>query len=300
MHHVEQRGDEHEGELQWLGHAGEEGGQGAGCHEGADDLAAALIRAQVHGQGGAWQAEHHDWEESGLVASNDAVHGALSVLPDTGALCGGGGRGGRIDGGLAGLEVTDVVDADDIKPEDGVQRVVQARRDEQAVGHTVDARTRGAKALDGGTKVEERVVDEGPYKVEDGGDHDGKKRGEDGNEAAAGEEGQEVRQFGAVKTVIDHRGHDAGEDAEKDVAVTDGIPALGGPFHGVIASKRFGIFDAAVTSDGIGAQQLHEGGIGEEAGQSGGTVGVLGQAKGDSDGEDPAQVIQHGTAGADE
>ena len=178
--------------------------------------------------------------------------------------------------------------------------MVQTRRNEQAVGHAVDARTRSTEALDGGTEVEERVVNEGPYEVEDGGNHDGEKRSEDGDEAAAREEGQEVRQLSAMEAVIDHRRHDACKDAEKNVAVTDCIPTFSRPFDGFVARKSLGIFDAAIAGHRVGAQELHEGGIRQETGQCGGTIGVFGQAKGDGYGEDPAQVIQHGTTGADE
>ena len=264
MHHVEQRGDEHEGELQRLGHSGEEGSQSAGGHEGADDLALALIRAQVHGECRTRQTEHHDREEARLVAAHDALDRALAVGPNTRAISGRGrGRGG-VDGGLAGLEVTDVVDTDDVEPEDGVQCVVQASRDEQAVGHAVDAGTRRAQALDGGTEVEQRVVDERPHKVEDPGDNHGEDRGKDRHQSAAREEGEEVRQLSAVETVIYPGRHDAGEDAEEDVAAAHSIPAFRGPFQRLIAGQRGGVFDAAVAGHGLRAEQFHKRGEGQE------------------------------------
>ena len=76
---VKHRRDEHKGELQRLGNAGEEGREGRGQHDAADFNAVFRSRAVIDRQRRARQAEHHDREEARLIASRDADNaGAVS------------------------------------------------------------------------------------------------------------------------------------------------------------------------------------------------------------------------------
>src|SRR3546814_8174113 len=63
MDRVEQRRDEHEAELDRLGHSGQEAGESQAEQHAADRLAPLGPRFVIHGEAGGGQAEHHDREK---------------------------------------------------------------------------------------------------------------------------------------------------------------------------------------------------------------------------------------------
>ena len=81
----------------------------------------------VHRQARAGQTEHHDREKSSLITTGD---------PDNRFAFGQGFR--------AAKEVRNIVDIGHVEPENAVQRVVQADRNQQAIKKAVDARTNRA------------------------------------------------------------------------------------------------------------------------------------------------------------
>ena len=78
MHQIQQRSREHEQEFQWLGHAGQEGGDRNGQQHPANHWATRFRRSRYIASA-APQTKHHDWEEArheharGAVACVEAV-----------------------------------------------------------------------------------------------------------------------------------------------------------------------------------------------------------------------------------
>ncbi len=112
---VERRRQEHEAELDGLGDAGQETGQGQRQEHAAHGLASFGAGGAVHGQASRRQAEHHHREEAAHERTGGRVAGEEAV---------------QVAGGAVEI-------ADD-EPGDVVQDVVQAGDDEQPVQHAVD------------------------------------------------------------------------------------------------------------------------------------------------------------------
>ena len=226
MHQVEQRSNEHEGELEGFGDAGEERSKSTGHHERADCLLALGVSAHPHCKGCARKTEHHDREEATLVATNFADDIADAVCPGAGAGCCVGCSCGSFEGLGTTEEVTNVVDADNVEPEDRVQSVVQAGRDQQAVSEAVEAGAKSTHRFDRLTEAEQCVVNQRPEEVENRSKNDREERSEDWDQTATREECEEVWQLRCVEAVVHPSGKNTDQDTDQDVLVVDGAPAL--------------------------------------------------------------------------
>jgi hypothetical protein len=136
VHEVQHRRHEHEGEFQRLGDTGQEGGKRTRHHDTQHFRFVLWTRAVVDSQRSTRQTKHHDWEEARLVTTGDT---------DNRFTC--------FDGLCAAQEVRNIVNTGNVKPEYGVQRVVQTDRDQQTVEERVDARTDRTQFLDVLTEV---------------------------------------------------------------------------------------------------------------------------------------------------
>ena len=163
MQHVKQGCDEHEGELERFGDAGEKGGETSGYHQRCDARLVFRLGGVVNRQRRTGQAEHHDREETGLVAASDTEDGLAF--------------GERLGGAE---EVRDVVDAGDVEPEDAVKRVVQTNRNQDAIEEAVDAGADRAEVGDRLSEMHETAVDVGPDRHHCERDEDHHDRSDDG------------------------------------------------------------------------------------------------------------------------
>ena len=112
------------------------------------------------------------------------------------------------------------------------------------------------------------------------------RAGDNGHGALAGEEGQHVRQLGALELVVAHCTDDAGQDAG------EGVGDLG-ESHGVDFVLHHGGSDGG---NGAGRQQGGDHQPGDQTSQTGGAVGLFCQANGHADGEQDGHVINQGAA----
>ena len=163
--------------------------------------------------------------------------------------------------------------------------MVQAGRDQQAVGHAVDAAADdgSCSATASPTHVSPELNTGYSERHEDTDDETG-DGGEDGNEPAPVEESEVVGQLGAVEPLPQNRGqqthHDAGEHTVVDqrlVAVRVGLAFEDDRRHGL---------EHAVDDH-----------VSDHGGQGGGTVGLLGPSDGDTHREDERQPGEHCLAG---
>ncbi|CRQ64570.1 hypothetical protein PAERUG_P47_London_12_VIM_2_12_12_01943 [Pseudomonas aeruginosa] len=239
MQQVEQRREEHEGELHRLGDAGEEGGQGHRQEQPADQLAPLRTGVAVHRQAGGGQAEHHHREHPGheLAALRVAGEIARQVAGDD----------------APGFRVGE---ATEDEPHQVVEDVVQPGDDQQAVQH---AEGEGAEAAAFQHELAEAVdalLQRWPDHPEQQAQADRADPGGDRHEAAAAEERQVFRQLHVLEAVIQGASHqaadDAGEHAHVDARidhlehrdhhqVADGAGEAGGAI--VVASETDGDAD---------------------------------------------------------
>ncbi len=155
--------------------------------------------------------------------------------------------------------------------------MVQAERDQHAVGEPVDERAERARAADelaeaGQPRVEDRI--EVAHRERD---EQARQRHHDRDEAPAAEESEVGRQLDGVVAVEQPRGdqadHDAGEHAVVDLGLVAGLVDLAGEHD-----RRHGL-----------EHRLHHQ-VADDGGQRGRTVGLPGETDGDTDGEQQRQV----------
>ncbi len=178
MHKVQPGREEHERKFNRLRHAGDEGSDGRREQKARGALFVLRLGSRVHREAGARQAEHHNREEAGHVLPRHAV-------------C-----------TLARPEVPEVVHVRRVKPEHGVQSVVQAERDEQTVEEAVERRAESAEAQDSLAESDQRVVQKRPDKVQNRAEKNGNAARHDGYAPLAAEERKGVRQLGVTEFVV--------------------------------------------------------------------------------------------------
>ena len=110
------------------------------------------------------------------------------------------------DAAVDGEEVFRAAETDRVKPEDIVERVVQARRDEETVERGVKACANCAEISDAFSERDQAGENERPDEKEREGGGDGKKARQYGDAAFAAEEGEPVRETGVLETVITCKG----------------------------------------------------------------------------------------------
>ncbi|MNE37073.1 hypothetical protein D3C80_1309110 [compost metagenome] len=265
MDGVEDRRQEHEGELDRLGHAGQEGGQGQGEQHPPDFLAAFGPGRVIHGQTGGGQAEHHDGEE--------AAH------EDAGA-------------GITREEAVQVarraVEIPDDEPGDVVQDVVQAGDDQQPVEQAIDEQAELTRADDRAAEDVDGVVDAGESQTHSGGHDQTRHSGHDRHEATSRKECQIVGQLEGREAVVAGPGDQAGDDADGHAQPRQGLILEG--FRGC----RCGV--GAQPRDHLGRDRQQD--LGrldrdqetDHARQAGRAIVVPGQTHGDTDGEQQTQI----------
>ena len=276
VHHVQREREEHERELERLGHAAQHRADGSGANQADGGLALGGLGGLDHRDGSAGDTEHHAREEAGHVHADGPVdHGAVGhgvALHERAPVRG------------------QIAQADGVKPEHVVQRVMQTGRDQQAVEEGVDAGAHRAHALDAVADGNQHAEDHRPDEQQDRGDDDGDHAGHDSDGALAGEEGQHVRQLGALELVVAGGADDAGEDAGErvgDLGERNGVDRISDHTRG----------DGA---HGAGGQQRGHHQPGNQTGQAGGTVVLLGQADGHADGEQKRHIVNQRRAGLHE
>ena len=196
--------------------------------------------------------EHHAGEEAGHI---HAEAPANDIAGDA-----------DIAGLKAGPVVLQVSEADGVKPEYIVQRVVQAGRDEQTVKECIDAGADTVHADDAFANSYQRAEDDRPYEQQDNGYRDGNQTGYDGNAALAAEECQPVRELRVFEAVIAACADDTGDDSDKYVL-------------DLVKCQRFYriIRDCGhQRGNNAGAQQVGHHQPGYQTGQCRGTLAVVG------------------------
>jgi hypothetical protein len=262
--HVERPGDEHEGELERLGHAGQEAGQCGADHDAADSLLLRGLGLLPDRQGGGRQGEHHDGEEAGHERSGlrVAVEEPLDVA-------------GVRDS--AGLVLTEQ------EPRTGVEDVVQAQRDQQPVERAVDEATDDVVVGNPVGDVLEAFVERRVDQAEQDRDDDRRERRDHGDETPPSEERQVVGQLDPVVALPQQTCGDAHDDAAQDAVVDQLLGAALG--RRVQDERRHRIPDALE----------HE--VADDGCECGGAVGLLGQADRHADREEQRQVGEQCVAG---
>ena len=168
--------------------------------------------------------------------------------------------------------------------------MVQAGRDEQAVEECVDACADAAHADDGFADRNERAEDDRPDEQQNDGYHDGNQTGYDRNAALAAEECQPVGKLRVLEAVVARRTDDACDDRDKDVL-------------DLIERERLDLIvcdGRHERGDDAGAQQIGHHQPGNQTGESGCTVSVIGQTDRDTDNEQPSHVVDQRAARLDE
>ena len=176
---VQGEAQEHEAELEGLGNAANEGADGGGGHQ--TDGSLLVLGGVDHSQSSAGDTEHHAGEEAGHVHTEAPAH---------------------VGGGFTGPVVGQVAQADGVEPEHVVQGVMQTGGDQQAVEEGVQTGANAAQADDAVAQQNQSIEDDGPDEEQDDGNNDGNQAGDDGHAALAAEEGQPVRQLGALELVV--------------------------------------------------------------------------------------------------
>ena len=161
--------------------------------------------------------------------------------------------------------------------------MVQAQRNQHAVGEPVDERAKCTRAADelaeaGQPRVEDRIEVAHREREEQTG-----HRHHDRDEAPASEESEVRRQLDGVIAVEEPRGEQADEDAGEHAVVDQGLVAI--------------LVDLAGEHDrrhGLEHRLHHQ--VAHHGGQRRRTVGLLGESDGDADGEEQREVGEHRVA----
>ena len=106
-----------------------------------------------------------------------------------------------------------------LEPGDGVQHLMQTRRDQQTVDETKDTGAERARAHNPFTTCMDGVLHRRPDVAEDGCQHQAEEAGCDRYKAFAAEEAQEVRQFDTRPAVIDGTANQTGNDTRQDAHI---------------------------------------------------------------------------------
>ncbi len=269
--HVQYRGNEHEGEFQRLGDTGEEGRECARHHDTQHFCFVLWTRAVVDSQRSTRQTEHHNREEARLVTTGDTNN-----------------RFTCFDGLCAAEEVRDIVNTCNVKPEHGVQRVVQTNRDQQTVEERIDARTNGTQLLDMLTEVYQTVEDHRPDVHQDESDNDHDEGGQDRHQTTAAEEGECFWQLNATEAVVQFSGDDTHHNTHELVA------DLAERCRNLV---RRDLLNHGNRSRGAERGQHKEA---HEAGQCRSTVFIFGHTISHTNGKQYGHVINNGRTGLNE
>ena len=270
VHDVQREAQEHEAELKRLGNAADKGAQrGRGDQA---DRSLPVLGGVHHRERRTRDAEHHAGEEAGHIHAEAPVNHFAG--------------GADIAGDVARPVVGQIADADRVKPEDVVQRVVQAGGDQQAVEEGVETRADAAEADDPVAEGDQSVEDDRPDEDQNDRDKDRDHAGDDRHAALAAEESEPVRQFGALEFVVAGGADDRGQDADEGVA--------GGFLEGDVGRGVF--FQRDDRADDGGVEQLGHHQVADEAGQRRGAVVVVRKADRRADGEQPGHVVNQGAA----
>ena len=262
---VQRERHEHERELEGLGDPGQERGQRRRRQDADRDLALLLVRHMDHRQRGGGQPEHQDRVEP---RGEDACRRVACGEP--GEFAGDGFAAGRL---VVAVEEPDV----------RVRDVVQAERNQHAVGESVDEGAQRARAADELAEARQPRVEDRIEVAHREREEQARQRHHDRDEAPASEESEVGRQLDGVVAVEQPRGeqadHDAREHAVVDLGLVAGLVDLAGEHD-----RRHGLehrLDHQVAHDGR---------------QCGRTVGLPGESDGDADGEQQRQVGEHRVA----
>ena len=263
INNIQYGSEEHECELKRLGNAADERAQCSSAQQAGSDLLLVGLGGVNHSQCSAGDTEHHAGEEAGHVHTE-----AVAV-----------GRSGS-----ASPELTEVVDADGVKPEYGVECVVQTEGNEQTVEESVDTSADNTQADDTGTQSNQSAVNDRPYEEQDGSHDDGNDCGNDCNAALTGEERECVGQLGVLELVVASSTDDTSED-------TDEL----GLDLGESRIDRLNSNAGQRTNDS-GLQELGHHQPRYQTGQTGGTIVVLCHTDGNADSEQPGHVVDQRAA----
>ena len=166
--------------------------------------------------------------------------------------------------------------------------MVQADGDQQTVQESVDTGANSVQTDDSLTSGDQNAEQQGPHDQQSCGDDDGDQSGSNGNEALAGEEGQEVRQLDVPELVV----ADSADDTSQDAG--EGVGDLGVSQSPAIDVAQGGD-DSGSSTNQVGDHQP-----GDQTSQTGGTIVLLSQANGSTDGEQDSHVVDQGAAGLDQ
>ncbi|EAU68532.1 hypothetical protein STIAU_7384 [Stigmatella aurantiaca DW4/3-1] len=268
---VERRREEHEGELDRLGDARQEGRQRDGRQHAAHPGAVLLRRGVVHGEAGRRQAKHHDREE--------ARH------------CGARGRVSREEALQVARHTVEVAQDE---PGDVVEDVVQARDDQQPVEEAVQEEAELAGGEHVAAEAIEARLDAGPAQAKQGREHQAGEAGDDGDEPAAAEEREVLRQLDVLVAVVQQAGHEAGKDAGRHADLRQELGLVAGdgqiPRRPGQLSQHLG----GHAHDGFGALDGDEEAHG--AGEPRGAMVLAREAHRHTHGEQQAEVGEDGVA----
>jgi hypothetical protein len=242
VQHVEDGSDEHEGELHRLGDPGDEGGQGGGEEDAAHNGSALRICGHIHGQGGAGQPEEHDGEEPGHEQPALRAPGLKEA------------------GEIAELE-----------PDDGVDDMMKAEGDQQAVEEGMDRRAQGPGLGGPVPHCSQPLLRPVPDQPEHNSQDHRCEGGDDGDEPFAAEESQPLGKLDGVEALIEISGQQSAQDAGKH-------PHIGRLLEAINAGADVG-------------QDLRQHPVTDRPGQAG-RPNVGGEADGHTDGEQQGQVAE--------
>ena len=252
MDDIQCRSKEHEGELQRLGYAADECAQRACEEDTTGNLLLARLRSVIHCQSSTRQTEHHDREEAGHVHTGDA--GSARAAP----------------------EIADIIDTSNIKPEHGVQCVVQANRDQQSVEEAVDTSADRTQADDCLAECNKCIVNNRPYKEEDQANYYANQCRHNSYRTLAAKEGQCLRKFRVLKTIVAKCTNNAADDADELV---------------VCLGESSICFRPSQNCDDAGIQNLLDHQPGNQAGQRGCTFVIVAETNRNTDREQNGHVV---------
>ena len=266
MDRVQHGREEHEAELDRLGHAGQERGERKAEQHAAHRLAPIGRGGVVHGEAGGGQAEHHDREEP----AHETARGRIA------------GEEARQVAGLA------VIVADD-EIGDVVEDVVQTRHQQQPVEQAEGEQAEPARGDDAAAQRVDTRVDPRIARPQQRADRQAGEPGKDRDEATPAEEGEIFWQFHGGEAVVEQAADQACDDADRHLQLVD---------RRALPRRR------QRRGDGIRGARRHcargrhekylrgvaDGQIADDARHHRGAVAIAREAGGDADREEQAEV----------
>ena len=207
MNHKQAGGNKQEGEVERLGNAAEHSGKGDGDEQGLDALLALGLGGHVERDGHAKRTKDLSPTRAGVGSPGCSIlEGNARIGSELGQDIGPGGKDATVDRRVVVIERR-------------IDKVMQARRDQNALKEGKDAHAKRTGGKDESLEGRDCGLNVRPYQASDNCDRNHDKETDHVDEHGAGEHAQPLGQLGIKVLVVQHRGDTRDNERAHDAHV---------------------------------------------------------------------------------